>query len=178
MKKRLIMSMICSLLFLLPLAGYSRGTGNAEWHTPPDRWAEPRIHHSPFDQEYEQRIRISHISRRDGSALRKVFSSNKAYWYSAQPPDYLKKGPWSTDILLDNERSYLIDIRLVDHSQYDLKVNWINEKLLYIQVWWGRILGSYLIFDLEKERIVSREMVHDGSLPFQQFKQMRKTDSH
>ncbi len=66
-----------------------------------------------------------------------------------------------------------MNIRFEDHNNYGMKVRWINEKLLYMQVWWGRILGSYLIFDVEKERTVVREMVNDGHIPFQQFQQLR-----
>ena len=127
-----------------------------------------------FEKEYEKRILISRIFKIDG-AQEKVSSPNKAYWYYYERPDFKKPGPWSTIIHVSNERNYLIEIQLLDHSQYEPTASWINEKLLYIQVWWGRILGSYLIFDVEKERIVIGEMIHDGQVPFQQHKESEGT---
>ncbi len=72
-----------------------------------------------------------------------------------------------TPILIFNERAYLIRIApTTNDPDYVLKrVEWVNEKLVYIEIWWGRVLGSCFIFDAEKELMVYREMVNDGSLP-------------
>lgn len=146
----------------------------SDWHTSPDKWSEPRIYHSAFDEEFSKGIVISRVKIKYNDQLKKEFSSNNAYWYHVQSADYRKEGPYSTDILIDNERGYLVSLKLLEHSQYEPKISWINEKLLYIEVWWGRILGSYLIFDVEKEQILYKEMIHDGVLPYQQYHQDTK----
>jgi hypothetical protein len=53
-------------------------------------------------------------------------------------------------------------------------VRWVNERLLYVQVWWGRILGSWYLIDVEAEKVVYREMVHSGEIPFQQAHEGQK----
>ena len=73
-----------------------------------------------------------------------------------------------------NERDHLIRVNIAetDH-RYDGRAGWINEKLIYYQWWWGRILGGYLIFDVEKEEIIQKELVKYGGIAFQQFKQAK-----
>ena len=50
-------------------------------------------------------------------------------------------------------------------------MKWVNEKLLFMRPWWGRILGTDLIYDVEAERIVYAETVTDGYLAYQQFRE-------
>jgi hypothetical protein len=150
-----------------------------EWHTTPDKWKEPRIFHSGFEKEYQNRIKISHTKLYSKNAAQnekeKNYSPNKAYWFVVYSPDTMKPGPWSTEINIFNERDYIIKIELVDHAAtYMTTTKWINEKLLYIEFWWGRILGTYLIFDVENENIVIKEMVYDGGIAFQQWQQIRQ----
>lgn len=167
--------MLATLLiyvFLTSSAAHPSQKDHGTWHTRPDKWSEPRRFHSEFYKHYEKRILISHDILTENTG-KKVLSPNKAYWFAVHRPNYMKPPPWSTNISIFNERDYLMNIRFEDHNNYGMKVRWINEKLLYMQVWWGRILGSYLIFDVEKERTVVREMVNDGHIPFQQFQQLR-----
>ena len=87
---------------------------------------------------------------------------------------YLKKTDKTdtiyTDLWVYNERDYLIHIKLIEHSrQYIPQIKWINEKLIYVQLWWGRIVGAYFIFDVERESIIIKEMINDGQIPFQQW---------
>jgi hypothetical protein len=157
-------------LFLLLSPHPSVAQTPERWHTPPDRWNEPRIYHSPFDKEFDKRVRFSRVPLTESKG-EKVFSQNRAYWFSERKPDFTRPGPWTTTLLLFNERSYLIEIQLVDHGSYESKVRWINEKLLYFEMWWGKILGSYFIYDVEKEKSVIQEMIHDGQIPFDQFQE-------
>lgn len=149
-----------------------------EWHTPPDKWKEPRIFHSEFESNYEKRIVISH-KKLDENSLEKsekgrVYSPNKVYWFIFNSPDTMKEGQWSAQINIFNERNYIIEIKLIDYAAtYNPRVEWINEKLLYIDFLWGRVLGTYFIYDVEKENIVIKEMTNDGDTPYQQFQQRK-----
>ena len=150
-----------------------------EWHTTPDKWKEPRMFHSEFDNNYESRIRISQVKLEkkvlERNEKERNYSPNKTYWFVIYSPDTMKPGPWSTEIRVFNEREYIIKIELLDHAaQYVTKTKWINEKLLYIELWWGRVFGTYFIFDAEKEKVVIKEMVHDGGIPFQQWQQNKQ----
>lgn len=101
-------------------------------------------------------------------------SPNRAYAYLEREPDRTKRGPWTMAYFIDNERDHLVRLILSDYKW--VKTHWINEKLLYVQVWWGRILGTYLIIDVEAEKVVFREMVHDGRIAYDQWQQGEKKE--
>ena len=150
-----------------------------DWHTTPDKWREPRVFYDDFASKYEERIKISHVvidkKITDEKKNDINYSPNKAYWFIVYTPDTMKPSPWSTEIEVFNERDYLIKIELIDHAAtYMTTTKWINDKLLYIEFWWGRVLGTYLIFDVEKEKIIIREMVKDGGIAFQQWQQNKQ----
>ena len=144
--------------------------GGQLWHTPPDRWEEPRAFHSPFRPAYAERLVVGRdLAAVTGSEHHK--SPNKAYFYMIEGSSTENPGPWNAIVSIHNERKGLLQVVIKDHSQYPVDVRWVNEKLLFIRVWWGRVLGTDLILDVEKESEVFREMVHDGVIPFQQWKQ-------
>jgi hypothetical protein len=160
---------------LLCAAGTSFGQ-TWEGHTSPDKWAKPRVFHTPFDPKYETRITKSSIDFQDMAG--KILSPNEAYWFSTEPPDTTKECPWSTSVFLYNERPYLIRIEFKNHASYGVKAKWINEKLVYFDVWWGRVLGSSLVYDVEKEDFIIKEMQNDGVIPFQQWEQIKKPQAN
>jgi hypothetical protein len=86
--------------------------------------------------------------------------------------DTAKEGPRVKTISLFNERDYLLQIFLLDFST--VEVRWINEKLLYVRVWWGRVLGTDIIYDVEKEEMIYKERCHNGQIVFQQFQKWRE----
>lgn len=117
------------LIILFFLVSISPHNSFAEgWHTTPDKWKEPRIFHSEFDNAYESRIRISHV-KIDEKILKenekeRNYSSNHAYWFLVYPPDTVHLNPWSTEIRIFNERDYIIKIELVDYAgQYTTTFN-------------------------------------------------------
>jgi len=44
----------------------------------------------------------------------------------------------------------------------------VGDKLIYMQVWWGRVLGTQYIYDVENECFIHREMIVDGTVLYQQ----------
>ena len=172
MKNKIII--LSALFFLVNVNSVS----SFEWHTTPDKWNKPRIFHEPFEPTFENRIKISHVAlNKTADEINKKklqYSPNKAYWFVVDAPDTMKDGPWSTEIKIFNERDYLVSIKLIDYAaQYTTKINWTNEKLLYVQFWWGRIVGSYFIFDVENEKVLIKEMFYDGGQAFQQWQQQK-----
>ena len=65
------------------------------------------------------------------------------------------------------EKDYLIKISF--DKLHGIKEKWINEKLLFIQPWWGRIAATDIIYDVENEKIVYVEDLTDGYIAFDQF---------
>lgn len=137
-----------------------------------EKWTEPRVFHEPFDDSFAWRIELGPAGPTAGeaaAAAARVLSPNRAYWYALAGPDFRGPGPWTTDIFIYNERDRLLRLRLRDHGNTLPRIKWINEKLLYAEIWWGRIAGSSLILDVEAERVVLREMARDGGPLYRQY---------
>jgi len=144
-------------------------------HTPPSKWSESRAYHLPMDSKGKARLdKSTSIKRLTETPPRfkesKFFSPNNAYWYAvhehANKTTCLAK---NCPIIIDisNERDYLIRITLKNvYQSHGLLMNWINEKLLYIEPWWGAREGTYFIYDVEQEKIIHSEKVLDGSAIF------------
>jgi hypothetical protein len=141
-----------------------------QWQTAPNKWKEPRKFQTPFEKKYDSYLSISHQPNAVTPVAQKIFSPNKAYWFAFQA---LSQKP----ILIFNEKNYLIQIALSkdDPDCYVDHLTWINEKLIYIEIWWGQVLGSSFIYDVERETMVYKDMINDGNLPFQQGQQNKKT---
>lgn len=166
MRLRAIHTFLC----LACLTGCQTTESSIKWHTSPDRWSSPRRYYSTFETEYASNIRLHSVSRVEQSPDW-VMSVNDAYGYAMSQPDYAKSAPWSTTINVENEKSELLAISIENHNNWGVQAKWINSKLLYISCWWGKILGSYFIIDVEQEKIIAREMIHDGTIAYQQYKQ-------
>jgi hypothetical protein len=170
------------LLALTPAPGFAQDTWT--WHTRPDKWREPRTFQTPFVEAYQQRILIHHVSPSQDFGF-KVFSLNNAYWFAIDPDSAPERpseksvrfhvGAPDARIRVFNERDQQIDIVLKDHyPNFQITASWVTEKLLFIRVWWGRVLGTDLVFDVERESLVYREMVNDGDIPFMQWQGQKK----
>lgn len=177
-------STLVALLFLTASALSAQYQDH--WHTRPDKWKEPRSFHTPENGYLEERVDLSHVEP-SGDPQLKVFSPNGAYWAGVDPEkgfqlrDSKPKGVqfhvFSPDvpIYIFNERPKLITLTLKDHyPNFVVNLHWVNEKLLYVRVWWGRVLGTDFILDVEKEAIVYKETVNSGGIAFQQWQEMKQ----
>jgi hypothetical protein len=144
------------------------------YHTRPDRWKEPRIFHTAItDVEFDDKIWLNHYGFPVDVGEKKL-SPNGGYWFALEMKvdENLEADTW---LWVYNERDYLIGIRVLQTDRrYRARANWINEKLLYLQWWWGRVLGGYLILDVESERILQKEFVHAGETAFVQFQEAKR----
>ena len=170
---------ILAFVLVLVITGCDEGDrqvkadGDWQFHTRPDKWAEPRIFHSSFNQRYSDRISISRVALADVNEPKEV-SPNKAYWFSACYPDTVKPGPYDFRADIYNERDYLIRLKVSDvYGNYEQQIRWINEKLLYVKVWWGRVKGADFVIDVEREAVIHQEDVNRGAIPFQQWQQAK-----
>ena len=158
---------VCSCLLLITTLLFA-----GEPHTPVEKWKVPRLYHSSFDSKFDEQIRIANSSWPTMS-LQHNFSTNKAYWFGVIRPDTKKSGPWTTRIFINNEKDRPVQIDIVNHGSYPVDIRWINEKLIYVQVWWGRVIGTYFIYDTESEKVLIKEMVEDGAILFNQYQQFK-----
>jgi hypothetical protein len=81
-----------------------------------------------------------------GDALDK--SPQGTRWLSRSSPDYTKDGPWSTSILVSDHRGSILKLTFPDHGNGGVQSDWLNEKLLFLRVWLGRIVSLDLIVDV------------------------------
>ena len=78
-------------------------------------------------------------------------------------PEYSKGGPHTTTIYIgtiDDDPSLMIVVR----QHEGIRVRWLNEKLLYGSVAWGRIVSTDFIFDVEARKFIYEEMENFGEL--------------
>ncbi|MBN1974807.1 MAG: hypothetical protein JW787_14295 [Sedimentisphaerales bacterium] len=173
--KRIIL-IICFICLLFAGCKDKSTSGNTEkewtFHTEPDKWEEPRIFQTPFDDHWADRISIKQIPMKE-SQSDKVLSSNKAYWFSVIEPNSISSAIRDAQINIYNERDYILCINLLQLNHYQITTNWVNEKIVYIRAWWGRVLGFDLLFDVEKEMFIYKENVNDGGIPYSQWQQVK-----
>jgi len=130
---------------------------------PPDCWSEERnIHGGDFDDIWKANTAFKKLT---GTKLKPgVYSPNKGYYFVAED------GRPSGAVTIFAEKNYLIRIEF--SALFGLgEVKWINEKLLFMRPWWGRIAATDLIYDVEAEKVIYAESVTDAYLAFQQFRE-------
>jgi len=55
-------------------------------------------------------------------------------------------------------------LTFVDHGNGGVSIQWLNEKLPYGSVGWGRIVSTDFVFDVERKGFIYREMANYGEL--------------
>ena len=130
---------------------------------PPDCWTEPRLFHGARDAD-SWAANVSITQRRGPRLTGGELSPNKGYRFAvteSQP---------TVSVTVDAEGDGLTEIRFTKvHGLSESR--WINEKLIFLRVWWGRIVGTDFVYDAEKRKMVHAESVHDGVLAWQQFRE-------
>ncbi len=81
-------------------------------------------------------------------------------------PDYMKKGPWNTDLYIFGNKAIPIQLKVTfsEHGSGGIRSEWINEKLLSISAWWGRIVSTDMILDVESGEFVYIEDASYGNI--------------
>jgi hypothetical protein len=80
-------------------------------------------------------------------------------WFVMREPDTTKPGPWSTsiDVVGNKVRNLRLRLWLSDHMSGGVRANWLNEKLLWVQVWRGRIASTDMILDVDTGRFIYQQ---------------------
>lgn len=131
----------------------------------PDCWSAARnVHYVDMWQELSEN-NISYGVSKMTELKDKTFSPNKGYYFN------LVGWRHEASLSIYAEKEYLIMISFKDISGINQPV-WINEKLIFISVWWGRIAATDLIYDVEREEVIYLEDKRDESISFNQHKEM------
>jgi hypothetical protein len=139
--------------------------GSFEGHTPPNFWEAPRTFHVPLDQEETSRLTMDRVADPADAGAEKHPSPNQAYWVA-----WRREEPDAAVIEVFNERDYILRLRWEEVGGHGPRLSWINEKLLYAELWRGRLYGEFFVLDVEAERILIRQKAVYGQIHFQQWK--------
>lgn len=125
-------------------------------------WTEPRVFHEPFDVAFSECVTVV-AGQPEAHTEGAVMSANRAYWFR------LTGTGRQEPALMVSAGAAIWRISFKDtYRNFPIEVRWVNEKLLFFRVYWGRVAGSDYLFDAEVGKVIHREMVHDGTLLFQQ----------
>lgn len=72
-------------------------------------------------------------------------------WLIEEKPDTMRPGPWNTHLYIftSTDTNNCLRIDLLDHDHYEVHHNWLNEKMLFVRVPWGRIAWTEFIVNTE-----------------------------
>ena len=102
------------------------------------------------------------------TSAKRIATPQGTRWFIEVDPDYRATGPWTTALYMDSgtDRQTILKATFIDHGN-TFSAHWINEKLLFVQVWWGRFASSDVIIDVPNGRFLYNEFAHydDGTQP-------------
>ena len=76
--------------------------------------------------------------------------------YFLRQADMTQRPPWNSSVFVFGNKARLIGLRIDfrDHANGGIRAAWINDKLLSLKVWNGRIVSTDLILDIEKRSFI------------------------
>jgi hypothetical protein len=153
-----------TLFFILALVLSGVAIGDTTWPgLPPDCWTEARLVHGAEQSDpWKRNTKITALQAEKPKPG--VFSPNQGYFF------VVEGGRPSAKVTIYAEQDHLIQITFSSlHGLSD--VRWINEKLVFMRPWRGRIAATDIIYDVEEQRILYAEALKDGHIAYQQYLQ-------
>jgi len=160
-----------SLLVLacMPLSGHSQA--GTRFHTDPACWSEPRIYHpGPPNEQQADQVHLIETPAAAPAPGEPVTAPNGAYRFWVRNPDTSRRGPWNAGLIVDVERESRPTL-LFENVADPINPRWLNEKLIFLRVAWGRRVFSDLIFDVEARALIYHEQAIYGANAYHQFQQ-------
>ena len=104
------------------------------------------------------------ITKLDGlpesiTGIQKKENSNKTAYYCLHEADFTASGPWNSYAVVDNigERC-IFELQFLDHASYGVRLDWINDKLLHVKEYLGRIIALDFILDTSNGNVIYQEV--------------------
>jgi len=134
---------------------------------PPDCWNENRnVHNLNEWNLLKKNLKFSHVLVEP--AGKKIYSPNKGYYFVAD--GFRPKS--QVTIYSENNLYWKLSFTNIF---YLANPKWVNEKILFLRVYWGKIAFEDVLIDVEKESILSSESGTDATIAYQQFQSGCKT---
>ena len=82
-------------------------------------------------------------------------------WFVTVDPVYTNAPPWNTTIFVGREGKDqpFLKIAVIDHWN-TLNVKWVTDRLLHINIWWGRFGMSDWLIDVDRGTVVYDELLN------------------
>lgn len=96
-------------------------------------------------------------------------------WFVEEKPDTMRDGPWNTRLYIFDslDTNQCVRLELINHASSDVEYAWLNEKLLFVSVWWGRIAWTDFVLNTETMRFA---YIEDG-LYVEMLRSQQESDS-
>ncbi len=114
------------------------------------------VSYSPPSSDSLQKIKIEHVSlTSEQSARLDLLPEDKtefgSRWLVEEKLDTMRGGPWNTQLYVfdSTDTNRCVRVELLDHAGYDIHHSWLNEKLLFVRVPWGRIAWTDFVLNTE-----------------------------
>jgi hypothetical protein len=152
----------CSVMALIAFCSASRPAHCQD--VPPCDSA--KVQYSPVEDKYLEKIRVQAVTELQvPDNVEKQFSPQRTFWLYAAQPNYQKDGPWTTTVLIKSaDGNTMRKLTFVDHGTGGVKLEWLNERLLFARVWWGRILSTDFILDVQNREFLYQQNAYYGQL--------------
>jgi hypothetical protein len=124
--------------------------------------SEAKIDYYSPTPDRSKHLSISRATSSTVDQSKKVLSQlGTNSWFVTVDPVYTNAPPWNTTIFVGrtgNDKPSL-KIMVLDHGNA-LNVKWVTDRLLHINIWWGRFGMSDWIIDVDREKVVDDELLN------------------
>jgi hypothetical protein len=110
--------------------------------------------HQPSGSEF-QIAKSARTLEPQAGTLKK--STHGTRWLRQNDPDFTKDAPFSTTIAVGDRNGTLWMLTFPRHGNEGIQSDWLNEKLLFLRVWLGRIVSLDMILDVDNGVLVYSE---------------------
>jgi len=125
-----------------------------------------KVQYSPVDDKYLEKIKLQAVTELQvPDNVEKQFSPQRTFWLYAAQPNYQKDGPWTTTVLIQSaDGNTKRKITFIGHGTGGVNLQWLNERLLFARVWWGRILSTDFVLDVQNREFLYQQNAYYGQL--------------
>ncbi len=116
---------------------------------------------NPPELEGKIHVRRPGAEQPEIDSRKKQMTAQGTRWLVTVDANYMVPGPWSTTYLVGTSTSDrpVLELRIDDHGN-TIVAKWITEKLLYVEVWWGRFGATDLILDTASGKLLYSEFAN------------------
>ena len=68
----------------------------------------------------------------------------------------MHEGPWTTRLYIFAQKHphECVEIEARDHASYGVDYKWLSDRILFVRCWWGRIVSTDFVLDVDTARSV------------------------